>query len=239
MNGLSPNLQLLTSVARRIAPLLERVVLVGGCATDLLLTDPAAGRARPTGDVDVVVSVRNRSEYHEVGEDLRRLGFREDTAEDAPICRWVSDGRSHDRLVLDVMPVEEDVLGFTNPWYAPAFQAAQLVPLDAEIIVRAVTAPYFIATKLEAFRTRGAGQYLSSHDLEDIIVVVDGRPELPDEVTVAAPDVRAFLASQFTRFLHDGLFLDALPGFLYPDAASQARVPMLLERFERIARSDG
>jgi hypothetical protein len=36
----------------------------------------------------------------------------------------------------------------------------------------------FVATKFEAFHGRGNNDHLASHDLEDIITVVDGRPEL-------------------------------------------------------------
>jgi hypothetical protein len=41
-----------------------------------------------------------------------------------------------------------------------------------------ITAPYFLACKLAAFRSRGEGDYLMSHDMEDIVAVLDGRPEV-------------------------------------------------------------
>ena len=37
--------------------------------------------------------------------------------------------------------------------------AAQETELEAGLRIRVVTAPYFIATKLEAFRGRGRGDY--------------------------------------------------------------------------------
>ena len=40
-----------------------------------------------------------------------------------------------------------------------------------------VTAPYFMATKIEAFYGRGGDDFLGSHDMEDIITVIDGRPD--------------------------------------------------------------
>ena len=51
-------------------------------------------------------------------ERLRALGFREDISEGAPRCRWLIDG-----MELDVMPVDEKVLGFTNRWYRAAMDA--------------------------------------------------------------------------------------------------------------------
>ncbi|MCK4690308.1 MAG: hypothetical protein KAT20_00755 [Desulfuromonadales bacterium] len=42
------------------------------------------------------------------------------------------------------------------------------------------TLAHFIATKLEAFFGRGNGNYWGSHDLEDIMTVIDGRPDSND-----------------------------------------------------------
>jgi len=53
-----------------------------------------------------------------------------------------------------------------------------------------VLAPYFLATKLEAFDGRGKGDYLSSHDIEDIVAVLDGRPEILDELLKASKSYR-------------------------------------------------
>lgn len=44
--------------------LLGELVFVGGQVAELLVTDPAAVRVRPTDDVDVVVPVTTRTEYH-------------------------------------------------------------------------------------------------------------------------------------------------------------------------------
>jgi hypothetical protein len=49
------------------------------------------------------------------GERLRALGFLEDTSEGAPLCRWVHSG-----TILDVMPLDEKILGFSNRWYRAA-----------------------------------------------------------------------------------------------------------------------
>jgi hypothetical protein len=51
-----------------------------------------------------------------------------------------------------------------------------------------------VATKLEAFRGRSGGDVFASHDLEDIVAVVDGRPEIVEEIAAAAADVRAYVA---------------------------------------------
>jgi len=87
--------------------------------------------------------------------------------------------------MLDVMPLDEKILGFSNRWYRDAMQAAVVVTISEGLNVRAITAPYFLATKLEAFHGRGQQDYFASHDLEDLIAVVDGRAALLNEVTEA------------------------------------------------------
>lgn len=74
-----------------------------------------------------------------------------------------------------------------------------------------------------------------SHDLEDIVTVVDGRPEVVAEIGAAASEVRAFIASEIGTLLNNQDFVDALSGFLLPDAASQARRPLLEDRLRTIA----
>ena len=103
----------------------------------------------------------------------------------APICRW-----RQKQTILDLLPLDENILGFSNRWYKPAMEFAQDHQLGPGLRIRVVTAVYFCATKLEAFRRRGKGDYLSSHDLEDLISVVDGRLELVDEMQVAPEEVR-------------------------------------------------
>jgi hypothetical protein len=49
-------------------------------------------------------------------------------------------------------------------------------------MIKLITAPAFLGTKFEAYSDRGGGDMLASHDLEDIINVLDGRPGLLEEV---------------------------------------------------------
>ena len=70
-----PNIELLTQVAEALGDLRERVVLVGGCATALLITDPAAADVRATNDVDAIIGIVSKQAYHELGEALRAREF--------------------------------------------------------------------------------------------------------------------------------------------------------------------
>jgi hypothetical protein len=227
-----PNLNLLEAAVGLLEPLLDELVFVGGCATGLLISDPAATGIRATKDVDTIAEVGSYAEYAILSERLRALGLTEDHSEDAPTCRW-----RHQDLIIDVMPTDERILGFSNQWYAPTISSAQDIQI-AGIRTRVITSTYFLATKLEAFRGRGNDDYSGSHDLEDVITVVDGRPEIVNEVRDATSDVRRYIASEMRRLLGTRQFLEALPGFLLPDSASQGRHPLLRERLNLLAQSD-
>ena len=225
------NRDLLIAAAQLLKPLLDDLVFVGGCATGLLITDPAAPSVRSTLDVDVIAEITSYSGYTEFGERLAHVGFGPDTRQGAPLCRW-----RHDDITLDVMPLDETILGFSNRWYAEAMKAAATLDLDAALRIRRITAPFFLATKLEAFKGRGRGDFFASHDLEDLLSVIDGRSELLDETQCQSVELRSYIAEEFTQLLKDSRFLDALPGHLLPDSASQARIPQLIERIERLTQ---
>lgn len=228
----NPNLLILEVAVERLGPLADDMVFLGGCATGLLLTDVAAPPIRVTQDVDVITEVASLGDYHRLSEQLRERGFKEDQSPDAPICRWVAEG-----IVLDVMPTRQEILGFGNEWYQPALNAAMDVELSSGTHIRMVTAPYFLATKLAAFAGRGEGDYVMSHDMEDIVSVLDGRPEIVEEVRRADEKLRTHLATHFAALLRDTKFTAALPGHLPGDAASQARAPIVVERITAISES--
>lgn len=224
MNPNEPNVVLLERVAEQLGrALLEQLVFVGGAVAGVLITDPALPEIRPTQDVDVICSVIARSDYHELGRQLRQRGFQEDSRPGAPLCRWCIND-----LILDLMPAQSEILGFSNRWYPLALETAQLQGLPSGRSIRVVTAPVFLATKLEAFHGRGKGDYLFSHDLEDMMAVVDGRASLLEECRLSPPELRNDLAAQFRDLLNTPAFLEALPAFLPPDQASQQRLPDVL-----------
>ncbi|WP_338667321.1 hypothetical protein [Pseudodesulfovibrio methanolicus] len=213
--------------AQLLGDMVEEVVFVGGAAAGLLVNDPAITDVRPTLDVDVVIEVATRGEYYAVEERLRERGFKQSLEEDV-ICRW-----RNGTLLLDVMPTNPDILGFSNKWYSDSLRYARKCEIDG-VSFLAITPPYFLGTKLEAFYGRGEGDFMTSHDIEDIIAVLDGNLDVVEEVTQALDDIRAYLASELSGLLADEEFRDALPGHLPTDAASQQRVPIIMERMRQI-----
>lgn len=226
----NPNLAQIVAAAEKLAPLLDQIAFVGGCVTGLLVTDPAAAPVRPTLDVDAIVAVASYAEFTVLENRLRDLGFHQPNAEGTPICRWQNGD-----LILDLMPTDSTVLGFSNRWYGPALETAQRTRVG-EYEVRLVSAPYFLATKLEAFHGRGKNDFRMSHDLEDIVTVVDGRPEIVNEVHLVATDLQKYLSEEFGALLSNREFREALPGLLLPDAASQQRLGLVMRRMQGLVK---
>jgi hypothetical protein len=169
-------------------------------------------------------------EYHNLEKRLRRSGFEVDSSEDAPICRWVVHG-----ILLDVMPTDERILGFGNIWYESAIRSAMPYALSSGSLIRLIDPVHFVATKLEAFSGRGEDDFVMSHDLEDVVCVLDGRPELQDEIVNSAQEIRRYVCGRLRELLGDSHFMDALPGHLPGDPGSQARLPSLISKLERLA----
>jgi hypothetical protein len=213
------NIELLELAAATLDDLLPEVAFVGGATVELWITDPGAPTVRATNDVDVVVEVTTRSEFQAFEDSLRNHGFGPDL-DDGIICRWRHRGNG---LVLDAMPSEPDILGFANRWQAAALPHVIHRALPSGTTIRAIPPPYLLATKLEAFNGRGNNDFVGSRDFADIVVLLDGREELTDEITASDADLRRYLAGEFTRLRQHPRFIDGIHSALLPDAASQER----------------
>ena len=231
LNPNDPNVVMLELVALRLGvDLCNQFAFVGGSIVGLLVTDPANPPTRSTEDVDIVAEVLALSGYHRIEKALRERGFTQEMRANAPICRWKVEG-----VTVDVMPTLEKILGFANRWYPLCVQTAEPLALPSGVLIRVIQAPVFIGTKLEAFKGRGGGDYLFSHDLGDILSVIDGRDALIVECQQMPQDLRKYLSDAFSALMADRRFLDALPGHLPGDAASQSRLPDLMGKIQRLA----
>jgi hypothetical protein len=223
------NLEMLRVAAENLGDLKDELVFVGGCTTELFITDEGAAEPRQTKDVDAIVEASSYTEYINFSEKLKAIGFNEDTSEDAPLCRWVKG-----ITILDVMPLDEESLGFTNRWYRPALETAENREFITGYTIKVVSPVYFCATKMEAFDGRGNNDYLGSHDLEDIIAVIDGREEIAAEIKNASDEVRQYITGKIISWLKNDKFLDALPGHL-GGSSDKSRLGILVKRLRQIA----
>jgi hypothetical protein len=229
MRADDPNYEYLLLIADALGELRNEVVFVGGCTAGLLLTDRAAEGIRVTKDVDAIVEAATLRQYYELEGRLPALGFVRDTNSDV-ICRW---RHATSGVLFDLMPIDPAILGFSNRWYPEAARTAARVRLNDRVEIRRISAPAFVATKLEAFLDRGSGDLLSSHDLEDVLAVVDGRPSIVDELQMAAPDLRQFVRETIGALLSEARFENYLPGLL----ADESRTNIVMERLKGLASS--
>lgn len=227
MRADDPNLPYLRRIAEALGELCEEVVFVGGAVAGLLVTDPLADRVRATRDVDAVVNA-NRAMFHHIEEKVAARGFAPDVSSDV-ICRWVHKASG---VIFDLMPVQPEVLGFSNRWYPYAVQTALPVALGDGVTIRMVSAVAFVATKLEAFASRGGGDFLSSHDLEDVLNIVDGREELAEELAAAPSELRQAVAMVFDKLLMNPDFVNVLPGLI----AESGRTSLVMARMKALSQ---
>ena len=198
-----------------------RVVFVGGATVALYATRPTY-EIRPTDDIDILVEVYTRPKYAELEEQLRKMGFQNDTT-----AKFA--GRfTYTGITVDVMPIIDDVLGFTNQWYAEGYANAMEHMIDDRCTVKIFPAPYFVASKLEAFKSRGKnynGEYdgRTSTDFEDLAYIMENRSVLWDEMKAAPPNLYTYLKAAFKTLLenpHIEEWIDSTASFSSPPTTS-------------------
>jgi predicted nucleotidyltransferase len=222
----NPNLGLLLAMAHAMGDLRERVVFVGGCATGLLVTNMAVIDVRSTEDVDAIIEIVSLHAYYALRPELSRLGFVQTMEDNTPPFRWRWRG-----MQLDLVPLDEKVLGFANRWYRDGFANAVVSEPEPGLVLRHLSASYFLATKFEAFKDRGQNDVYASHDLEDIITLVDGRAELLDEIAQASLDVKAHIVSNIRALMAHPEIENALPGLIL----RPIRAAIVQQRLQAIA----
>lgn len=223
------NLQktMLITVAQALGDdLLPQVVFVGGCTTGLLVTDAfTKEQVRFTDDVDLIVDVIGYAQWSNLQEKLRLKGFHIDMGENV-ICRMRLG-----ELKVDFMPVDEKTLGFTNRWYKGAVVTATKYELTENITINLVSPAYFIATKLEAYLGRGNNDALSSHDIEDLLNVFDGRAQLVDEILNSSEELQLYISQQLSILLDNNNFEYAIQSLTNSD---QDRESLIFERIKAV-----
>lgn len=186
------NITRIKAVYNALEELAEDVVFVGG-ATVSLYTDRPAAEVRPTDDIDILVELTQYSDYAAIEEKLREKGFVNDV-ESGVICRYTVRG-----ITVDIMPTSDHILGFTNQWYKEAFSNAEPIIIDEDYTIRIFSAPYFIATKLEAFKNRGEDDGRFSSDFEDIVYVLNNRTKIWKEMTASNEQLQSYLKNEFKK----------------------------------------
>jgi len=221
------NLQvdMLSRVAVALDELVNEVVFVGGCVTGLLVNDPfTLEQVRFTDDVDLIVDVITHADWNHLQNKLRERGFKEDMM-DKVICRMRYSG-----LKVDIMPIDEQILGFANQWYRSAIKSPVRYKLSEQLSVNIVSPVYFVATKIGAYLGRGNNDVLTSHDVEDVVTLFDGRPEIVGEINHAERHVCQYISDQLAELLKDPNFEYVVQSVSRSDIA---REQIILERIKK------
>lgn len=216
-------IEMIEIVSEGLGHLLDKVVFVGGAVTSLYYDDPAAQRIRPTKDVDFIIEISSNIEYNKLEEELRKIGFGHDMSQGAPICRKI-----YKNIIVDVMPHNLSILGFTNRWHSESIKKSEKTALPSKKEINILPLPYFIASKIEAFKSRGNKDYLFSHDIEDIISVMDAHLDL-SVFTYADNEVKEYLLEQFSIMIKDNHFIESIQGHIGYDSTSSSRAVRIID----------
>ncbi len=199
-------------------------MIFDGGATVSLFTDRPAGETRPTDDVDILVELAHYNHYAAIEEKLRKKGFVNDI-ESGVICRYIING-----ITVDVMPLSENILGFANRWYAEAFSQAFVIDLDDRYRIKIFSSPYFIATKLEAYKNRGQNDCRTSADFEDIVFVLNSSITVWQEMSDAPNNLKVYLTTEFKALLSQPYIDEWISAHL--DYQEQRRVNFIIGNME-------
>ncbi len=209
---MSPPLDRLHTVVKRLGPLRDQFVLVGATVLEILLAEAKSQPVRITHDVDFIVRLQSRGDSEELEEQLRRLGFK--NRRSGHIDSWEIDG-----CEVDIVDCNGSH-GAMNRWYVEAMERSVWRDVGEGLEIRVITGPYFIATKIEAFQSRGKGSFYNSEDIQDILTLLDRCPAVVPEIAQQNQGLRSYIASKMAAFLAAPEFINALPGHV-----DQGRAP--------------
>jgi predicted nucleotidyltransferase len=219
---------LIVTVAKALGDLNNMTVYVGGAVISLYVNDPAAPEVRPTDDLDITLEITSLGELEELRHTLVKKGFHQ-SHEDQVICRF-----RYEDIKVDVMATRKVGWAPANPWFKPGFNHLEEKEIDGKSI-RILSLPYFLASKISAFRGR-ARDPRTSHDLEDITYVLDNRTDLVEKIIKAPDDVFGFLAEEFEMMLDKTAIKEAIQANLEYSTQVE-RFNMIEEKLQKIIES--
>lgn len=223
------NLALVAQVAKGLKELNEKMVFIGGAVISLYTDDPAAEEIRPTTDIDMTINLANYTEWTQMQERLSVLEFYPDP-QGQSICSY-----KFKEIAIDIMPAEDSGIGVSNIWYKPGFKYLQQIPLEDGMMINTLPSPYFLATKLEAFKDRGQNDFYGSHDYEDIIYLIDNRTTIVEEILSSEDDLKQYIKQELTAIKNHPQANEILAMHIHP-LIREERLQMLMEKIEQIIK---
>ncbi|MFN2424475.1 MAG: nucleotidyl transferase AbiEii/AbiGii toxin family protein [Cryomorphaceae bacterium] len=221
------NLNAVEKVALALEELNDRVIYVGGAVVSLYVNDEGAEQPRPTKDIDISVQISTYSQMEVLREKLAAKKIYP-----APFAK-VLYRYSYEDILIDFIPFEETPLGPTNSWLKPGFKKAYPIKIgNTEIKILPVS--LFLATKWEAFKSRG-NDPRTSHDFEDIIYIIDNNIEVVQDIKEAEEDVQIFLKEMSVEILNHSSRNEIIECHVNP-FTTEVRRKIILGKLEEIVK---
>ncbi|WNJ19919.1 nucleotidyl transferase AbiEii/AbiGii toxin family protein [Pontibacter sp. G13] len=228
MENRTINIAVVAEVAEALQEIKQEMVFVGGAVVSLYTDDPAADEIRPTQDIDMTLNIVNLHHWEKVQAQLGALGFHPDPHGHA-ICSY-----KYKDIPVDIMATEDGPLGPANRWYKIGFEKLWTAKAkDQEINI--LSAPCYLATKFEAFKDRGS-DYRTSHDIEDIVYVLDNRINIAEEIANDDERIISFLKTELQIIGKKGLMQEVLMAHIHPLMLDE-RLPIVEEKITQILNS--
>lgn len=176
----------------------------------------------------IVVKVAHRSDYESFSRQLRSLGFNEDQSSGIT-CRFRKN-----KMILDVMPTDSKILGYSNIWFEDGFKLNKVVKIGG-LDIKVFNLPYLLASKIEAFKGRGKNHFSTSHDIEDIVTLFDGCSTVAAEVQSAEEKVRDYLSREIRALLSNLQFVSSIDAHVSDRLNLEERKRIIIERMKSVS----
>lgn len=219
------NIGVVEEVAIALQDFKDQVVFVGGAVVSLYTDDSASEEVRPTADIDLTIKLMNQSNQADIQKKLNNLGFKLDM-QGHSICSY-----KYKDIAVDIMSTEDLPLVPSSKWYKLGLNTLQIVKANNEEI-QILSVPYFLATKFKAFNDRGS-DYRTSHDIEDIIYILDNRINIVNEINQADEKVKSFIKSELQKIVDSNALDEVIAAHVHPLVVEQ-RIPMIMNKITQI-----
>lgn len=221
------NNAIIERVATALGELNEKVIYVGGATVSLYINDPAAEDVRPTKDVDISIKVASFVELEDIREQLTDKGFIQSSELDV-ICRFKLED-----ILVDVMATKPIAWAPANPWFEKGFEKLEKTKVN-DITIQIMPLTFFLASKFTAFHDRGGNDPRFSHDLEDIIYIIDNRTDW-HQILINEQDqeVKEFLINEFRNILTSNKIQEAILGNLFYETQDK-RFSMIMDKINQV-----
>lgn len=221
------NIKVVEKVAQTLGELNQDVIYVGGAVVSLYVTDEGAEQPRPTKDIDISVQISTYAQMDVLREKLASKKIYPAVAEKV-MYRY-----SYDDILIDFIPFEATPLGPTNRWLKPGFGKAYPINIGS-IQIRILPVSLFVATKWEAYKSRGTDPR-TSPDFEDIIYILDNNSEVVEDTRNAEKDVQVFLKKMSLEILNHSSRSEIIECHLNPYTADD-RKEIVLKKLDSLSK---